>query len=256
MIVGLDLFREHFLGYEGNYALIGGVASYLAMDNVGLPFRATVDLDIVLCVEVLEPEFVRLFWEFIAAGGYQHQEKGTGGRQFYRFHSPADVRFPKMLEFFSRLPESLAYEGEGHLTPIPVDEEVASLSAILLNDDYYDFLRTGIYILDGISVVDVEQIIPLKARAWIDLVARKEGGDSRVQTSDIKKHKNDVFRLYPVLTPSRRIVLPNAIRDDMEHFLRAMEQEHIDIRQLGHRRGTQETVITSLREIYQLAIIS
>lgn len=252
MIVGLDVFREHFQGHEKNYALIGGVASYLAMDRQGLPFRATVDLDIVLCVEVLDPEFVRLFWQFIKDGGYLYQEKGTGTSQFYRFCSPSDTTYPKMLELFSRLPDSLAYEGEGFLTPIPVAEEVSSLSAILLNDAYYEFLRTGIYTLDGISVVEVEQIIPLKARAWLDLVARKEEGDVRVRTSDIKKHKNDVFRLFLVLSPLIRVDLPHIVRDDMEHFLEAIESEQIDIRQLGHRRGTQGAVIESLRKIYQL----
>jgi hypothetical protein len=30
-------------------------------------------------------------------------------------------------------------EEESHLTPIPVDTDISSLSAILMNDDYYNF---------------------------------------------------------------------------------------------------------------------
>jgi hypothetical protein len=37
----------------------------LAMEEVGLHFRATKDLDIVLCIEVLNEKFVKTFWKFI-----------------------------------------------------------------------------------------------------------------------------------------------------------------------------------------------
>lgn len=50
MVRGLDRFKAHFAGYEANYVLIGGTAATLAMDEAGLPFRATADFDIVLCV--------------------------------------------------------------------------------------------------------------------------------------------------------------------------------------------------------------
>lgn len=29
------------------------------------------------------------------------------------------------------------------LTPLPIDEDISSLSAILLDDDYYEFLKQG-----------------------------------------------------------------------------------------------------------------
>lgn len=63
--------------------LIGGAACSLALDEVGLQFRATVDLDIILCVEALSPEFVRKFWEFVRDGHYRNRQKSTGERQFY-----------------------------------------------------------------------------------------------------------------------------------------------------------------------------
>jgi hypothetical protein len=64
MVRGLDKFRDHFQGYEKNYVLIGGTASSLAMEEAGLEFRMTMDLDIVLCIEVLDADFVRVFWDF------------------------------------------------------------------------------------------------------------------------------------------------------------------------------------------------
>ena len=62
MVRGLDVFRRRFAGLEDRYVLIGGTAVDIAMDDAGLPFRATKDLDIVLHVESLDVEFARLFW--------------------------------------------------------------------------------------------------------------------------------------------------------------------------------------------------
>ena len=50
------------------------------------------------------------------------------------------------------------------LTPLPIDEEISSLSAILLNDDYYEFLKRGrIYVTD-VTVLDALHLIPFKAK--------------------------------------------------------------------------------------------
>ena len=65
MVKGIDQFRAHFEGFNDSYVLIGGAACYLAMEEAGLDFRATKDLDIVLCVEALDAEFVGVFWDFI-----------------------------------------------------------------------------------------------------------------------------------------------------------------------------------------------
>ncbi|TKB07772.1 hypothetical protein [Desulforhopalus sp. IMCC35007] len=252
MVRGLDRFKAHFEGYEANYVLIGGTAASLAMDEAGLQFRATADLDIVLCVEALDLDFVRKFWEFVQAGNYQNRQKSIRERQFYRFYDPEDHRFPEMLELFSKRPDALAYEGEGHLTPIPMGEEVSSLSAILLDESYYEFLHAGKQELDGLSVLGPEYIIPLKARAWLDLTARKEQGDS-VDSRDIKKHKNDVFRLYLIVSQDTRVEMSDQVIADMSRFVLAMAAETIDLRQLGHRRGTPEQVLENLRSIYGLA---
>ncbi|HEY5101421.1 MAG TPA: hypothetical protein VII70_01455 [Steroidobacteraceae bacterium] len=49
-----------------------------------------------------------------------------------------------MLELFCRAPDGIILVPGAHLTPIPVDEAVASLSAILLDKDYYDeFVISG-----------------------------------------------------------------------------------------------------------------
>ena len=119
MVVGLDKFAEHFADYKDCYILIGGSASDLVFEDAGLEFRATKDLDIVLCFEALTKEFVVEFWSFVQAGNYERRETSSGKKQFYRFQNPKVDGFPHMLELFSRNPDILSVEYEGHLTPIP-----------------------------------------------------------------------------------------------------------------------------------------
>ena len=54
MVPGLNRFREHFAGHEAHYAVIGGSACSLIFEEAGLDFRATQDIDMVLCVEVID----------------------------------------------------------------------------------------------------------------------------------------------------------------------------------------------------------
>ncbi|MCD4670921.1 MAG: hypothetical protein K8S14_10805 [Actinomycetia bacterium] len=180
MVKGLDLFRDHFSGFADCYVLIGGTACDLMMSNAGLVFRVTKDLDIVLCVEALDSSFVKAFWAFVHAGQYQLQETATGERRFYRFQRPADGAYPAMLELFSRVPDALSVVEGSRLTPIPVDEEVSSLSAILLDNDYYDWIHAGKREVEGVPIVGPEHMVPLKAKAWLDLRARKDEILSRV----------------------------------------------------------------------------
>ena len=163
MVTGIDRFRAHFADHEHQYVLIGGAACELLMDEAGLDFRATKDLDIVLIVEALDPAFAESFWSFIEEGGYDIRQRSDGKRILYRFQKPARSDFPAMLELFSRSPEGIKLADDSHLTPLPIDEEAASLSAILLDSDYYAFLKGMVRVIDGIPVLDEAAVIPFKA---------------------------------------------------------------------------------------------
>ena len=143
------------------------------MNEAGLSFRGTKDLDIVLCAEVLDADFGRAFWDFIKSGRYQQRERSTGEKQFYRFQNPEEENYPVMLELFSRLPDVIEVPADCTLTPIPLDEEVSSLSAILLDEAYYSWIQNGRVEVDGVPIAGAECIVPLKARAWLDLSEKK-----------------------------------------------------------------------------------
>ena len=131
MVRGLDIFRTHFAGHADQYVLIGGTAATLAMEGADLEFRATKDLDIVLHIEALRPEFGAVFWSFVEAGGYEVRQASVSGKPvFYRFQKPADPRFPAMLELFGRAPDGIKLAEGSHLTPIPVEAAAADESAV------------------------------------------------------------------------------------------------------------------------------
>ena len=251
MVKGLERFRDHFRPFADRYVLIGGTACDLSLTAAGLEFRATKDLDIVLCVEALDAEFALAFWAFVKEGGYELQETSTGRKKFYRFKNPKDPNFPEMLELFSRAPEALTAAEGSRLTSIPIDEEVSSLSAILLDDAYYAWLHAGRRELDGVPIVQPEHLIPLKAKAWLDLRDRKASGHA-IDSKSIKKHKNDVFRLFAVIDPEFRASLAGKMNEDMRRFLQEVESEPTDLKTLGLASASIESVLTTLRTIYGL----
>jgi hypothetical protein len=208
MVKGLDLFRQHFADYADQYVLIGGTAATLAMEDAGLDFRATKDLDIVLHVEALNAAFGATFWTFVEQGRPVH----------FRFSKPEDHRFPAMLEWFSRTPDGIILPEGSRLTPIPLAEAVASLSAILLDGDYYEFIMSGRRESQGLSWVGEDRLIVLKASAWLDLTAQQARGEA-VDTRDVRKHANDVMRLSQLLAPDLRVPLAAKIADDLNRFL-------------------------------------
>lgn len=104
MVRGLEIFRQHFKEFTDNYIIIGGTACDIIIDNVGLTPRATKDIDIILVIEALSPEFVAHFWEFVKQGDYEVKEKSEEDRKYYRFLKPQVEEFPFQIELFSRIP--------------------------------------------------------------------------------------------------------------------------------------------------------
>lgn len=224
MIVGIDKFREHFTGHDEQYALIGGAACDLLFDEAGLPFRATKDLDIVLSIEVVDAKFATTFVQFLESGGYRAREKSDGDKEFFRFHQPADKDYPFMIELFSRRPEGLVLPDHVGVTRVTVEEDIMSLSAILLDDDYYAAVKNSKTVIYGVSIIDESLLIPFKARAYLDLTERSAEGTG-VKISDIKKHRNDVFRLLQLIPEDRRIELAPPLSDDLMRFVVSVEND-------------------------------
>ena len=54
-----------------------------------------------------------------------------------------------------------------------------------------------------------------------------------MNSKDIKKHKNDVFRLMNIINPEERIDLPETVQDDVNKFVERMPEERINMKNIG-----------------------
>ena len=227
MVKGIDKFREFFKGFEDNYVIIGGTACDIHEEANALPPRATKDIDMILIVEALSSDFVVRFWEFVRLADYDNRNRGVNDKdgckhEYYRFKKPQDVSFPYQIELFSRSLGLMNFPEDMHITPIPVPDDLSSLSAILMDDDYYNFTINHSLLLEGVHIANIESLICLKCKAYTEMVTRKENGEHE-DSRDIAKHKKDVFRLIAMLAPSDRFVLPKRLESDVQRFCEAVK---------------------------------
>ena len=218
MVTEIDSFKEWFKGSEEQYAIIGGTACDILMTEEGLDFRATKDIDLVLIIEAVDANFGKKFWEYVKQAGYEHCNKSSGVPQFYRFSHPITNQYPAMIELFTRKLDAIQLPEDAVLTPLPMDEDISSLSAILLDDDYYEFLKQGKVTVDS---------------------------------KNIKKHKNDVFRLTELIDPTAKVVAPQGVYADIQEFVQRMKNENVDIKQLGLVGRTKEKILEELKAMYE-----
>lgn len=63
MVTGLGKFREAFIEYADNYVIIGGTACDIVLRDTDMTPRATSDIDMIVVVENMTPEFATAFWQ-------------------------------------------------------------------------------------------------------------------------------------------------------------------------------------------------
>ena len=245
-MVGIEKFKEFFADYTDQYVLIGGAACDILFSNNFVDFRVTKDLDIVLIVEALTRDFAEKFWEFIRTGNYINRAKSNGNPQFYRFEKPQSEGYPSMLELFSRTEWNL--NTDSVLTPIHIDDSISSLSAILLDESYYEALLEGRDVINGISMLKPEWIIPFKVKAWLDLQNKKEQ-NIPIDSKNIRKHRNDVLRIASELALSP-VKLPNKVKEDMKIFIEQFSVTDTELKNLKLSNIHSSEIIQLLKNIY------
>lgn len=243
MVVGLDIFKKYFEKYPNNYIIIGGTACDIIIGDAGFIPRATKDIDIILIVEALSTDFVQQFWQFIKDGDYGDKEKSADQRQYYRFKKPKNTDFPYQIELFSRTPDVIVLPQDSHLTPIPVEDDLSSLSAILLNDEYYNYMIEHSQFEDGLHRANIEALICLKVIAFLEIKERIDNG-SKEDSKQLKKHKADIFRLAVMLSPDAEFILPAVIQNNVNQFVEAISGEIPD-RAIFKEMGLASTIDTN-----------
>ena len=216
MVKGLEHFREYFKEYSESFILVGGVASYLLLDEAGAPkLRATRDLDIVLLMKPRE-DFLNAIKEYIKLGGYEIQRGARDQATFYRFQKPKLGEFPVMIELFATAEAEFDLADDQHIIPVENEAGIESLSAILLDDEYYSIIKKNAVERDGIYLLNEMALIPFKAKAYLEI--KERGEDSK----NWKKHRADIINLaVTFLTDETEEKLSGNVR---EHFVEFMKQ--------------------------------
>ena len=245
---GLNKFKEYFAGYADNYVVIGGVACGLYADMFAQNPRVTHDIDTVLVVEALTHDFVVQFWQFVKDAGYKLQETSAGKHEHFRFRFPSSEDFPEQVELFSRDIGLLTTPEGARLTPIPMDEDLSSLSAILMNDAYYHYTISHCELVEGVHVAKPESLICLKCRAYVDLATRRAEGES-IDSRKVNKHKRDVFRLVAMLAANQSFAVPHDLYQDILVFAEMVRSDMPNpdmLKAIGIYNTTAEDVLQRL----------
>lgn len=217
MVKGIETFRHYFEKYNDSYVIIGGTACDIIQEQSGLTPRATKDIDIILIIEALSSDFVHEFWKFIHEGQYETRQHSNGSSEYFRFMKPKQNSYPFQLELFARKPNLIFLSETSLLTPLPVGEDLSSLSAILMNDEYYEFTIKHSHFIDGLRIAATESLICLKAKAYLDLTTRKHNGEN-IDEKNIRKHFNDIFRLAAILPGNLTVSLFGEQKKDFNEF--------------------------------------
>lgn len=252
LVAGIEKFKEAMAGYEDCYVLIGGGACSILLNEAGADFRLTKDLDVVVLVDDCPASFAQAVWDFVRDGGYRAWTRREGSCSYYRFALPSGSpnvgKYPGEIELFSRHPSFTLEDENSHVAPMPFDESVSSLSAIILEDGYYEFIRSNAVTMDGVSVLSALHIIPLKMRAHVDNHRLHDEG-IHISEKVLKKHRNDVMELSGLLSADARLELEGQLRADAELFLNDLED--ISQREMNRkRRATIKETANFLRGVY------
>lgn len=218
MVGGLDRFRESFTQFSDNFVIIGGTACDEVLSHTEMRPRATMDIDIVVIVENMTPEFAKAFWTFIAEGEYRpgmRRHKDESPKYVLYSFDNGKAGFPIKIELLSRHNE--IFSSAAHTEPLPIDGEVSSLSTIILDEPYYNLTVQNSFVSNGLRYAAPLALMALKARAYLNLIADREAG-KKVNTKDILKHRNDVLKLVATLTGASQAIVDCEIADTMQEF--------------------------------------
>lgn len=228
MVEGLDRFRAELGSYSENYIVIGGTACNVVLEDAGTEPRVTHDIDMIVVVEHLTTEFVSAFWSFIHKGGYtiekRQRKDGEPAYALYRFRKPGETGYPSQIELLARHSDALGEPKNVRIEPIPLEDYQYSLSAIVLDDDLYQFVVNNSQMVNGIRVASLESLICLKTRAYLNLLKEREAGN-QVNSDDIKKHRRDVFLLTAARTETEPVAVPVSILETVKGFCQRMNTE-------------------------------
>ena len=244
---GLDRFIQEFSLYKDAFVIIGGLASTLNMARFNLEFRVTKDFDLVVLVKDGNEPFFYALRAFLREGGYSYGKKGN----YYRFTNPKDNSYPFMIEILSRVDLELSRSNPTNKFRIKINEDVFSLSAIILDEDIYNLVLHRQLDIMGLHIVDPYALIAMKIRAWRDLSDKRNRGE-KVNSEEINKHRKDVIRLSQIIDETQIIELGQQLKEDILYYLEVCEIDDHSFHQIAPNLESFGSLRKTLIKVFQL----
>jgi hypothetical protein len=220
MIVGFKRFEAAFLPHRESFILIGGTAVQMVLGQYDSPkgfanrARVTHDIDILVVTDNLTDGFKSAFHKFIEEGAYEcyfSKERP----HYYRFLNPKNADYPNKIELLSH---SLLDIPGIRYTPLSVERD-ESMSAMVLEEELYQYALAHCRIIHGFKCLKSESLIVFKIAAYLNLMEEyAQTGDAR-RRNDALKHRNDVFRILEHVAPMEKYDIPAAIEVLVREFI-------------------------------------
>jgi len=223
---GVEIIREYLKNYPNFYVLIGGQACRILFEEKSLPFRTTVDYDIVLIMECASSDALLALKKMLEDGGYKYHKKADGKTCRYRFVEPSTYGFPKIIEIFSHLSD-VSLDLSNPIIPLEMPDDLSDISAILLNQEVYEFIKSNSKDHDGVMIPEALSLIALKAVAWHDNYVKSVNGEP-VNKDNIRKHFRDIVRLLQMVNRSETMKISGLIDKALRYLINMIEQQKYD----------------------------
>lgn len=85
-------------------------------------------------------------------------------------------------------------------------------------------------------------------KAWLVLKSKKAQG-FHVNSRDIRKHRLDVFRLFPLIREDLRISVPSSVGEDIQNFIAQIRETDIRLTDIGISRS-KDSILDIYNNMY------
>ena len=214
-LAGLSHFEAHFRELKDQYVIVGGFATLMLLREIPNHGKATHDIDLVL-LTTTSAEMTAKIKTYIKEGAYTIQKGQQDRYQYYRFVNPQVEGYAKEIELFAAEEYGIELDEGQCIIPIDPEEGLYSLSAIMLDREYFDMIKSNIEEIEGIPYSNTLATMLLKMSAVYDLYHK---GDDKW-----KKHRRDILKLTLLLTGEERLVLTGRMIGDVTFFKAEVEK--------------------------------
>ena len=209
---GLNHFEEYFKDFRESYVVVGGFATLMLLEKqLEGHGKVTQDIDLVL-LTTASAEMAQKIKAYVTEGEYTIQKGQKDNFSYYRFVNPKVENFAKEIELFAVNDHALVLDEGQRIIPIDPEEGLYSLSAIMLDNEYFEMIKNNIDNSNRVPCTNTLATIMLKISAFYDLKSRSD--------DKWKKHRRDILKLVLLLTGEEYLELKGRMVEDVELFMK------------------------------------